>query len=162
MRQQQLRHLVELAYLLTAFNFAPDFVVAEVPWVALQQSNFVQSLRVFEQAIQREFCRRVNVINYNGLKTTLLLRLRERLAEYRSLDDPSVAEQPWIESGAGYWAVLRHADIEPPPVEGAGGSTGDHPTARSRRQRPAAPAAAPQTQHPPREDEDGVLEPSIR
>ena len=22
-----------------------------------------------------------------------------------------VAEQPWIESGAGYWAVLRHADI---------------------------------------------------
>ena len=80
MRQQQLRQLVELAYLLTAFNFAPDFVVAEVPWVALQQSNFVQSLRVFEQAIQHEFCRRANVINYNGLKTTLLLR--ERAADH--------------------------------------------------------------------------------
>src|SRR5260370_28010420 len=80
MRQQQLRQLVELAYLLTALNFAPDFVVAEVPWVALQQSNFVQSLRVFEQVIQREFCRRANVINYDGLKTTLLLR--ERAADH--------------------------------------------------------------------------------
>jgi serine/threonine protein kinase len=60
------------------------------------------------------------------------------------------------------FATLRHADIEPPPVEGAGGTTGDRATARSRRPRPAAPAAAPQIQHPPREDEDGVLEPSIR
>ncbi len=60
------------------------------------------------------------------------------------------------------FATLRHADVEPPPVEGAGGTTGEHASAaRSRRPRPAAPAAVPQTQHAPREDEDGVLEPSI-
>jgi serine/threonine-protein kinase len=64
------------------------------------------------------------------------------------------------------FATLRHADIEPPPVEGAGGSTGERPAAasstRSHRSRSAAvPAAAPQPQHPVKEDEDGVLEPSI-
>ncbi|HEY6477105.1 MAG TPA: serine/threonine-protein kinase [Polyangia bacterium] len=64
------------------------------------------------------------------------------------------------------FATLRHADIEPPPVEGAGGTNGERgaapSTGRSHRSRASAPAAAPQPQHPPKEDEDGVLEPSIR
>jgi hypothetical protein len=58
------------------------------------------------------------------------------------------------------FATLRRADVEPGTVEGAGGSTGTiAPPARSRRSH-AAPAAP--TQHPPKDDEDGVLEPSIR
>ncbi len=62
------------------------------------------------------------------------------------------------------FATLRRADIEPAPVEGAGGSTGAPapPPARSHRSRAAAAAQAQQQQHPPKDDEDGVLEPSIR
>jgi serine/threonine protein kinase len=65
------------------------------------------------------------------------------------------------------FATLRRADIEPPPVEGAGGNTGERgpaPAARSRRSRSSAAAATPpqQQQKPQKEDEDGVLEPSIR
>jgi serine/threonine protein kinase len=57
------------------------------------------------------------------------------------------------------FATLRHADIEPATVEGAGGSTGERtpPVARSHRARPTAAAA----QRPAANDEDGVLEPSI-
>jgi serine/threonine protein kinase len=58
------------------------------------------------------------------------------------------------------FATLRRADIEPASVEGAGGSTGESKVAnRPRRSRAAAPAAPPR---PAKDDEDGVLEPSIR
>jgi serine/threonine protein kinase len=62
------------------------------------------------------------------------------------------------------FATLRRADIEPPPSEGAGGATGEAkaaPTPHTHRAHASAsaPAAPP---HPAKEDEDGVLEPSIR
>jgi len=61
------------------------------------------------------------------------------------------------------FATLRRVDIEPATVEGAGGSTGTPPPpVRSRRSRAAAAAAQTQQQHPQKDDEDGVLEPSIR
>ena len=57
------------------------------------------------------------------------------------------------------FATLRRADIEPASVEGAGGSTGESKAASRPRRSHAAPAAPV---HPPKDDEDGVLEPSIR
>jgi serine/threonine protein kinase len=60
------------------------------------------------------------------------------------------------------FATLRRADIEPPPSEGAGGATGEAkaaPTPHTHRAHASASAAPP---HPAKEDEDGVLEPSIR
>ncbi len=55
------------------------------------------------------------------------------------------------------FASLRRADVEPAASEGAGGAI-EKIVARQRRTRPAAAA----TSRPPREDEDGVLEPSIK
>ena len=50
-RQQPLRHVVQRPHLLATLGFAPDFMVAEVLRVALEQGDGVQSLRVFEQAV---------------------------------------------------------------------------------------------------------------
>ena len=62
------------------------------------------------------------------------------------------------------FATLRRADIEPPPVEGAGGAIGEGkasapPRAHRSHASSASPAAPP---HPAKDDEDGVLEPSIK
>jgi hypothetical protein len=59
------------------------------------------------------------------------------------------------------FATLRRADIEPASVEGAGGSVGEAKAALNRphRSHAAAPQAPPR---PQKDDEDGVLEPSIR
>ena len=48
MRQQLLRHLIQLTHLFPALDFAPDLVIAEIPRVSLQQGDFVQPLRVCE------------------------------------------------------------------------------------------------------------------
>src|SRR5579871_2403829 len=63
------------------------------------------------------------------------------------------------------FATLHRADIEPPPVEGAGGATGERmapPPPRTHRSHGAAAAGPATPPHPAKEDEDGVLEPSIR
>jgi serine/threonine-protein kinase len=63
------------------------------------------------------------------------------------------------------FATLRRVDIEPATVEGAGGSTGESKPASApgRTRRAHGSSSAPQAPaHPAKDDEDGVLEPSIR
>jgi hypothetical protein len=73
MRQQPLRQFVEPAHLLPTLGLTPDFGITEVPRVTLEQSDFVQPLGVFEQAVQGGFGCRVNVIIHDTCKTPLLL-----------------------------------------------------------------------------------------
>ena len=46
MRQQFLRKMIKGTNPIAAPNLAFDFVIAEVPGVALEQSNFVEPLRI--------------------------------------------------------------------------------------------------------------------
>ena len=73
MRQQPSRQLIELAHLLTTLGLTSDLRITEVPRVTLEQSDFVQPLRVFEQAVQGRFCRRVNMVIHDTCKAPLLL-----------------------------------------------------------------------------------------
>jgi hypothetical protein len=49
MRQQFLGNVIKGAHPIAAPNLAFDFVIAEVPGIALEKSNFVESLRISEQ-----------------------------------------------------------------------------------------------------------------
>ena len=74
MRQHFLRKPVQFAYLFAALDFAPDLVIAEIPRVALEQGDFVQPLRVVEQALQGLFRGWINLITDNGRKAALFMR----------------------------------------------------------------------------------------
>lgn len=74
MRQQFLRKPIKFSYLFAAFDFPPDLVIAEVPWVALEQGDFVQAFSIVEQALQSLLRGRINLITYNGCKAALFMR----------------------------------------------------------------------------------------
>jgi hypothetical protein len=53
MRQQFLGKVIKGANPIAAPNLAFDFVIAEVPGIALEQSNFVEPLGISEQPLKR-------------------------------------------------------------------------------------------------------------
>jgi hypothetical protein len=73
MRQQLPRQLIEFPYLLATMCFAPDFVMTEIPGVALQYRDFMQTLRVLQKAVQSLFRCRVNMLVHDAFKAALLI-----------------------------------------------------------------------------------------
>ena len=51
MRQQFLGKVIKGAHPIAAPNLAFDFVIAEVPGITLEQSNFVEPLGISEQGL---------------------------------------------------------------------------------------------------------------